>query len=125
MAAGAGIERGTIGINALRGRGDFAARAKAREQQAHLTQLAGKARINVKALRLPPDRFGPLEPEPAQVLADRFGEFRLATGGIGIFDAQQEFSAQALGPMGGEERRIGMPQMQPAIGAWREAEDRL
>ena len=58
-----------------------------------------------------------------QVLEDRRGEFRFASGHVDVFDAQQEPAAQRFGPMRREQRRIGVAQMQQAIGARGEAED--
>ena len=40
-----------------------------------------------------------------------------------VFETEQEAAAEALRPMVGEERRIGVAEMQMAVGAGREAKD--
>ncbi len=74
-------------------------------------------------LRLAPHRLLPVEPEPPQVLEDRRLVFRPAAGRVDVLDAEQEPAARLPGHAGVEHRRIGMTEMQVAVGARRKSED--
>ena len=73
---------------------------------------------------LPAHRLFPVDPEPGEVVVDALLEFRRAALEIDVLDAQQEPPACARRPFAVENRRKRMAEMQFAIGARREAEDR-
>ena len=72
---------------------------------------------------LPPHRGFPCDTEPGEVFINRGLEFRLATGGVDILDAQQEPAAGLTGQLKIQQRRISVAEMQMAVRARREAED--
>ncbi len=91
MAAGAGIERGAVGVGADGSGGDLGARAEAGIEQAGSRAACRRRRHSSgKRCGLEPDGLFPAQPKPAQIRKDRVGEFRLAAGGVDILDAQQE-----------------------------------
>ena len=129
--AGPGIERRAVGIarpgrarrRLLRGNapGNVAARAEARIDEPR--ESGARRRIGGEMLGLPAHRRLPPEPEPGEILVDGGLEFGAAAGEVDVFDAQQE--AARMGPRQRlvEQRREGVPEMQEAVGARREAED--
>jgi hypothetical protein len=75
-------------------------------------------------LRLHHYRFGPIQAEPVQVFIDRVGKFGSTARRVDVFETQQEGAAETLRPEIGKQRRVRVAQMQMAIGARREAQDR-
>jgi hypothetical protein len=73
--------------------------------------------------RLPAHRFRPVEPEPAEVLQIAGLDLGTAARDVDILDAEQEAASLPRRRFRGEERRIGMPQMQVAGRRGREAGD--
>src|SRR5580693_8423205 len=65
-------------------------------------------------LRLHPDVAVPIEPEPGEVVDNRRRELRAAAPGIDVLQPQQEFPARFPRPPPGEQRRMGVAQMQAA-----------
>lgn len=96
---------------------------KAAIEQPHFLQpLEGRAVI-FEMLRLPPDRLGPGQAEPAQIVEIAGLEFRLAARDVDILDPQQEAAAGTLRGLRREERGIGMAEMQISRRRGREARD--
>jgi DNA-3-methyladenine glycosylase II len=65
------------------------------------------------------------EAEPAEIIQNAINEVRLAARCIGVLDAQQQAPARRARHLRVEQRRIGMAEVKPAIGAGGEAENRL
>ena len=76
-------------------------------------------------LRLAAHRLFPFDAEPFEIAVDGGLELRRAARRVDVLDAQQQPSAGLPRHVGVEQRRIGVAEMQFAIGAWREAEDGL
>ena len=71
-------------------------------------------------LRLAPDRPGPGQPQPGQVIGNGGLEFGPAAARIDVLDAEEELPPGPRRP-GREQRRIGVADMQQARGAGRKA----
>jgi hypothetical protein len=68
------------------------------------------------------DGFLGFEPEPSQVFERGAGKCGRAAERIDVLDADEKSSASLASQIEIEERRVGMPEMEPAIGARRETE---
>src|SRR5438105_1546922 len=62
------------------------------------------------------------EPKPAKVIERRLRQLRPAAKKIDVFDANQEAALPLARHLLVEERRIGVAEMKPAIGARRKTE---
>ena len=135
IAADARIERRPVRIAPpRRGRfrftrrhrgGDRLARAEAREDEAARLELVEASRVFGDVLRLPPHRFLPGEAEPGEVVIDRLLELGPAAGRVDVLDAHEEAPAGPARKLRVEQRRVGVPEMEAAVRARREAENGL
>src|SRR5262249_5233292 len=88
-------------------------------------QLRDRRRVGREMLRLAPHRLLPDDPQqPCQILVDRRLELGPATGPVDVLDAQQESSADGTRHVEVDERRERMAEMEIAVRARREAENR-
>ena len=62
--------------------------------------------------RLPPHFAVPFQAQPGQILLDRIDELRAAAAGIDVLDPQQEAPARRPGTRPGEQRGMGVTEMQ-------------
>ena len=69
--------------------------------------------------------FAPVEAEPAHVFLDRLDEFVLLLGRVGVVEAHVAAPAELLRHAEVEADRLGVPDMEVAVGLGREARDRL
>src|SRR5216683_674953 len=74
-------------------------------------------------LGLPAHRLLPLQIEPGEVLIDRGLVFRPAARGVDVLDPQQQSAGRYPCPVGVEQRRQRMAEMQIAVRRRREAEN--
>ena len=58
-----------------------------------------------------------------QIVGDRLGKFGFTALEVDVFEPQQELSAELPGPELGEQRRIGVAEMQIAVRARRKTKD--
>ncbi|MNL37812.1 hypothetical protein D3C87_1599810 [compost metagenome] len=123
MPAGAGIERGAVGIGSGGIFGDFGAGAEAGIKEVHVAQPVGDRGIDVEAFGLDQHGLGPGEAQPRQVLEDGLGKFGFTALDVDVFDAQKRFAPQNLGGLPGHQSREGMAEMEKTIGAGRKAEN--
>ncbi len=63
------------------------------------------------------------DPEPVEIVENRLLEFRRAAGEVDVLDTQQKATAHFFGHISVQKGRERMAEMQPAIGARREAKD--
>ena len=75
-------------------------------------------------LRLASDRLFPVQPQPGEVAEDRRLEGRPAAPDVDVFDPQQKTAARFPRRFEIDQRRKRVSEMQQAVGAGREAEDR-
>ena len=126
-AAGARIKRRPLRIVPLRwrdGGGYLGPRAEAGIDQLLLFQRRQRLAVPRRMLALAHRRPVKGDAEPRQILDHALGMDRPAADGIDILDAQKQAAAGLAGQALAEHRRIGMTEMELAIGAWREAENR-
>ena len=133
MAANSGVERAAIGRVRRRGMGggggfgglplDVGAGAEAGIEQAAGQQAVQHGLVFGAVGGLDSHRAVPVQAEPGQVLLDRVGEFRAASGGVDILDPQEEAAARRVRPAPCEERRMGVAEMEVAGRAGGEAGD--
>ncbi|GJE56714.1 hypothetical protein EKPJFOCH_3222 [Methylobacterium thuringiense] len=105
-------------------RRDRPARAEARIGQPARDQLVQDRAVEAEMLGLPAS--GPLigQPEPSEILLDRGDQFGARAARIDVFDAQQATAARPRRDFSIEEGGIGVAEMQAAVRARGEAEDR-
>ena len=71
--------------------------------------------------RLPPHRPLPVEAEPAEVVLDRRDELLAAASGVDVLDAQDEAAAGGARGVMRQQCRVGMAEMEWAVGTGSEA----
>ena len=59
-----------------------------------------------------------------QVLEDRRFKFGFTALAVDVLDAEQHRAARGFRSLGREQRRVGVAEMEVAVGAWRETENR-
>jgi hypothetical protein len=127
----AGIERRAIRIARPRGlrfpfrdqARDLGAAFKAGIDEPHGVELGERGAVIAIVLGLPPHRLFPGDAEPGQVLVNCRLEFGPAARRVDVLDAQQQPPARRLRPLGIEQGRQRMAEMQIAVGRRREAEN--
>ena len=119
-AAGAGVDRPVR--PAVRGRsGHFGAGAMARIKQAQRLEPRCRSSISGDPARLADNRPVPVQIKPRQVSKEFLRQVGAAALTVDILDPQQKFAARRPGQIMRDDRRIGMAQMQRAIGTGGEA----
>src|SRR5690606_17832850 len=105
------------------GVGDLLARREAGIDDLHGAKALQRRFIIGEMLGLAAHRLFPHEAEPGEVLIDALLIFRAAAAGVDVLYAKEKAPAERLRRLIGEDRGIGMSQMQPAVRARCEAED--
>ena len=123
-AAGAGID-GPVRPVRRRWptRGDVGAGAEARIEQARAAQRVQRRAVVRQVRRLHAHRAVPIEAEPGRSSTIAGRVFRPAAAGIDVLQPQQEAPARLARPPPGEQRRMGVAEMQKPGRAGREARD--
>jgi hypothetical protein len=102
---------------------DLLARAEAGVDHLQALQLLERAAVDVEMIGLAPDGAVPLDADPAQVLEDALLELRPAALPVDVLDPEQEPAARHPRRLVGEQRGIGVAQVQVAGRAGREPRD--
>src|SRR3546814_4869850 len=88
---------------------------------AHRPQRAQGGPVAGQPRRLEDDLPVPGDAQPAHVLDDAVDMLRPAAGAVYVLDPQAEGTAPRMGQVHRQQRRPGVPHMQPTRGAWGEA----
>ena len=116
------MQRAAIGIARAGVVGeDFSARTKAGIQQSSRSKAIESASVIVEVIALPAGRAVESDAEPRKILDDCVFEHSLRSRGIGIFDSEPQRAAGRARRAFVAKRRIGVAEMQSAIGRGREA----
>ena len=100
----------------------FGPSAEARVKQPQPLQPVDEGDVLVQVFRLAADRLRPFETKPGKVFEDAVDKFLLAAEGVDVLDAQGEQAVMAARLALGEQGRVGVTEVQPAIGAGGEPE---
>ena len=103
---------------------DLGASFEARKGQFARLQPHQRESVVIEVLGLPPHRPLPFDAEPREVLVNRRLELRPAARRVDVLDAQQEPPARGVRHLEIDQRGKRMTEMQIAVRAWREAENR-
>ncbi len=124
VAAGAGVERRTIGI-APRRAGNSTARAEAGIKQALRVQICRHGGIAGEMRGLAQHRPFPLQPQPFEILKAGGNHVGPAAGKVDILDPEQKHAPRPAREFGIQQGAIGMPGMKIAVRTGRESENGL
>ncbi len=102
---------------------DFLAGAEAGIDQPPVLQNHERGPVIAYMLRLPAHRFLPRQPQPFQVFDDGGLELGPGTARVDVLDAQQQPAPRLFSLGVGEQRRVGVAQVQVTGGAGGEAGD--
>ena len=93
--------------------------------QARADQVLGPGVEGLEVVRGEVQVGPPVEAEPAHVLLDRLDVLGLLRGRVGVVEAQVAAPAELRGDAEVEADRLGVPDVQVAVGLGREARDHL
>lgn len=125
VAAGAGVNEFFSGVRgAAAGSeflGNFAARAKARVHGAEILEGVKGLGVSGKARGLAEGGRGPVEAEPVEIFLDG-GKVRFSNArGVDVLEAEKAFAAELARPLPSDVGGVGVPEVEPAGGAWGKA----